>query len=358
MINFTYRNEVEQGFIARREHPEDKNIVILNYTDLAVYEKYWNDATLACRGLIINEKTGEIIARPFPKFFNYGENCGLELRIPSSEPTIAIKMDGSLGISYFLNGRLRWSTRGSFVSDQSVIAQKIWEEKYSHVDEAKINGITLLTEIIDKGTRVVVDYDGVSDLVLLGAIRIEDGYDYPPEELLNLANQIGMKVAENTGLTLQEALGKKTQLSYNEEGYVLRWGDGLNAFRLKVKGEKYLEVHRMLYGLSLKKKVMSWVTGSLEELIFEVPEEFRAEIEEFRNKLNDVESGMYSEIHEFVKTAKEKGLESRKEFALFFMQQGKKEYLSFYFNVLENKEPNIKEYIYKNYLTILGEDEQ
>ncbi|QOR67967.1 hypothetical protein IM538_07490 [Cytobacillus suaedae] len=77
-----YRFEVEQKYISRREHPTNKDIIILNYTENATYEKRWNELTLNCRGLIVNERTGEILARPFPKFFNYGEIPELEVDIP------------------------------------------------------------------------------------------------------------------------------------------------------------------------------------------------------------------------------------------------------------------------------------
>jgi hypothetical protein len=42
---------------------------IYNYTARAQYSQEWNEATLSCRGLIV-DAAGHVVARPFPKFFN------------------------------------------------------------------------------------------------------------------------------------------------------------------------------------------------------------------------------------------------------------------------------------------------
>lgn len=349
-----YETEVRNGFLSKRRHPEFEDLVILNYTDECVYEKHWNDITLACRGLILNERTGDVLARPFSKFFNFGEDAGILLEKPKGEPTISIKLDGSLGISYIWNDKLYWSTRGSFESLQAGVANRIWKAKYSHVDIEKVRGITLLTEIIDAGTRVVVDYEGLSELVLIGAIRIEDGYDYSHEELVLLASDLGMAVNERTNLTTQQALELKTEIGYNEEGWVLRWPNG---FRLKIKGDKYMDIHRLLYGLSIKKKVEVWAKGDIQELVKKLPEEFRKEVEDFETKLNLIEKGIKDSVNEFYQSCLKLDFKSRKEFALYARDNGVKKYLSFYFNLLDGREPDYREYILKNYRDLLGGEE-
>src|SRR5580704_13443222 len=63
---------VEQGFVRRQVHP-DLPLSILNYTERTQYERAWTDVTRQCRGLIVDED-GWVHARPFGKFFNYGEH--------------------------------------------------------------------------------------------------------------------------------------------------------------------------------------------------------------------------------------------------------------------------------------------
>src|SRR3990172_2736207 len=72
---------VKQRFISRREHETDKTLLIWNYTKKAQYDKKWNAATLACRGLITRRGAEDgqfrIVARGFAKFFNW-EELGLD----------------------------------------------------------------------------------------------------------------------------------------------------------------------------------------------------------------------------------------------------------------------------------------
>lgn len=49
------------------------DLLIFNYNTMAQYEGRWNFFERVSRGLIINHQTGEIVARAFDKFFNWGE---------------------------------------------------------------------------------------------------------------------------------------------------------------------------------------------------------------------------------------------------------------------------------------------
>ena len=76
--------------------------------------------TRKCRGLILNVSTGEVLAQPFPKFFNYQEHITKSRPIPNEPPIVSEKLDGSLGILYQLNIVLYIAMRGSLMSDQAV----------------------------------------------------------------------------------------------------------------------------------------------------------------------------------------------------------------------------------------------
>lgn len=67
-----YRAAVAAGLIRVRQHP-DLPYSIHNYTDACTWNDGWNDATIACRGLITDDRTGQVIARPFRKFFNHDQ---------------------------------------------------------------------------------------------------------------------------------------------------------------------------------------------------------------------------------------------------------------------------------------------
>lgn len=364
MLNFTkedYMKYVDQGYISRKEHPEDSNVVILNYTEQTVFERKWNDITLQCRGLILNEATGEVLARPFPKFFNYGETSGLNIPIPQTQPEITVKHDGSLGIMYRLNGKIRWATRGSFVSDQARIAQEIWDKKYSHIHKLT-DKYTLLAEIIHPSTRVVVDYNGMEDLILIGAIRISDGMDMNHRNLTWISDTClcGMPVTERIDGKLKDILEKAKTLNHNEEGFVLCWDNPNYAFdqrpyRLKVKGDKYLEVHRIIHGMSLKQKVESWANGNLDEYITSLPEEFRPEIEETASECENVYAYTKNMVAKYYHTAEKRG---RKNYALWMQKNVPSHFHGFlwlkYDGEIEQMQDKIKQFIVKNYRELIG----
>lgn len=341
-----YMAEVENKYISRKIHPSDPHLVILNYTENATYDKRWNEVTLACRGLIINEKTEEVVARPFPKFFNLGEMPDLESEIPFDEaPEVTIKQDGSLGISYKLNGKTYWATRGSFESEQAKAAQRIWDKKYANVEIP--DEITLLTEIIDPLTKVVIDYQGISDLIIIGAINRFTGDDLSFKDLMQLGEALGMRVTERMKLTLDEAVALQSTIDSSNEGWVLRWANGR---RLKIKGHQYLEVHKLAYGLSAKLKVEFWKNGEIQNLLLKVPEEFSAEIEAMQLKLDQHADNLSNKVTNLYKNALKHTCD-RKSFAHYLNANIPRDVRYLVFKAFDNRltSKDIKEHIYKNY---------
>ena len=313
-----YKNEADNGYITIREHPEDNNIVILNYTDLTTYERRWNKYTMSARGLILDltdvNDNGKIyiLAKPFGKFFNYGENKDYEKDIDFSDiESVTEKMDGSLGISYFFNGEIRFATRGSFNSDQAIKATEMWRNKYAD----KFNWIgyinfpyTMLVEIIYPQNRVVVDYKGMKDLVMLSITNLSIMKDEPLSVVKNLASNLGMPVTKEYRYDLHKLLEMKKTISANEEGWIIKFGNGK---RLKIKGDEYLKVHKAIYGLSDKAKVKAWAENTIDELIKSIPEEFREEIEELKRNLDiqleitkSILSTTYMHMKEYTNAAK------------------------------------------------------
>jgi RNA ligase len=113
---------------------------IWNYTPEVQYGQFWDEITLQCRGLVTDNE-GNVVARPFKKFFNIEEGK----HTPTEEFEVFEKMDGSLGILFFYDGKWIIATRGSFISDQSKKAYELLE-KYPTENLDKNN--TYLFEII------------------------------------------------------------------------------------------------------------------------------------------------------------------------------------------------------------------
>lgn len=232
-----------------------------------MYENHWTAETLVCRGLIL-DRDGEVVARPFRKFFNYGDPQAKD--IPSEPFEVMEKIDGSLGILYYLEGLPYIATRSSFTSRQAIEASAMVREQ----DLERIEGVTPLFEIVYPGNRIVVDYGDRRDLILLAAICNQTGNDLPlPRYSGSLAHRYGQ-------IDLERLAGMERP---NREGFVVVFESG---YRLKVKFPEYRRLHKILTGVSERMIWESMRDGDdLDSLLAGLPDEIYAWISQTRERL-------------------------------------------------------------------------
>ena len=219
---------------------------IYNYTNQAAYSRAWNPVTKSCRGLIA-DNSGNVIARPFSKFFNPSEPDAPPIPVGQTMQ-ITEKLDGSLGVAYRHPSKgIQISTRGSLGSKQAVEATSIWQERYSHVDIPE--GVTPLFEIVYPENRIVVDYGKTRDLFLLAVINNATGADLP----LSTIDWTGPR-AEILSFDSFEELHRHAEqyAELDSEGYVVRFGGYGNSpnIRLKIKFPTYVAYHRIITGFT------------------------------------------------------------------------------------------------------------
>lgn len=219
------KEEIAGGYISERKHPQ-YDLYIYNYTTRTQFDRRWNVATTHCRGLITDSQKN-IVSRPLPKFFNYGE-----VTTPTGTFTVHEKMDGVLGISYFVNGKMYIATRGSFTSDGAVCAQQLLP-KYSHIKFDPT--LTYMFEIIHPDTRIVVNYGGEQKLVFLAAIETATGREV----------EVDLDMPKPRLFTYTDLQDVVRYDESNFEGFVLRFNCGS---RLKVKTSEYLRLHKIVSG--------------------------------------------------------------------------------------------------------------
>jgi T4 RnlA family RNA ligase len=252
------------GLLHKQTHPT-KDLTIWNYSPKVQYERLWDDITLQCRGLVTNSK-GDIVARPFKKFFNYEEHKPED--IPNEEYVVYEKMDGSLGILFNYENEWILATRGSFTSPQAIKGKEILGR---HDISAWRKDNTYLFEIIYPENRIVVDYGKEEKLVVLGAIHTETGEEIPDSSLF-WTQDSGFEVA-TTYKTWGEGYDLlKEEISKDREGYVIRFKNG---FRMKIKGDEYCRLHKILTGVS-SKDIWEYLKDNkpFDELLEKVPDEF------------------------------------------------------------------------------------
>jgi hypothetical protein len=258
----------DDGLVYKQVHPT-LPLTIWNYSEKCQYENIWNEYLLMCRGLVTNDK-GNIVARGFNKFFNIEEG--------KFEPTenfeVWEKMDGSLLLVFWYEGQWVVATRGSFTSDQSIKGIELLK-KYN--TDIMFRHLTFCFEILFPQNRVVVDYGDYEGLVLLGTFDTT-GKEYDVE----MWREYGFDVVKKYD-GIKDFKELKSMVKDNQEGFVVKFSNG---DRIKIKGEEYLRLHKIMTNISTTSvwEVMS--NGeSMDDYLKDVPDEFYGKIKLYKASL-------------------------------------------------------------------------
>ena len=308
---------ISDGLVVKNDHPT-LPISIYNYSRTCQYENKWDEITKACRGLILDQE-GNVIAKGFDKFFNIEEHNPEE--IPNEPFEVFEKLDGSLGILFWYQGKWILATKGSFTSDQAVRAKEILK-KYNFEPIPK--GYTTLVEIIYPENRIVCGYGDEESLVVLSMINNSSGKELDYTSLLYISDETRMPVVKKYD-AINDYKTLKSLISKDREGYVIRFRNG---FRMKIKGEEYVRLHRILTGFS---NVDIWEYlkdgKNIDELLDRVPDEFDKWV---RTTIRDLRYGSYQlreragKLHDGFRYGKFGDVDpepTKKEFAEFVMKQ-------------------------------------
>lgn len=259
-----------------RDWSEDTDYKVLCYSKSAQIYGVWNDVTLTMRGVVVDttntdgEISGDsvVVARSFKKFFAIAARSNGKLdKIDDDEdvvvstdvsfsPTTRVdvfdKVDGTMGVGFIgPDGLLHIATKGAFGSKFSAHAENILRSKHdlnglSEYVLENLHDENLIFEIISPQFEHVIDYGKLDDLVLLGKIRVSDGYWTPLDSNSELAKRFGLKTTvrypENTlgdAIMLPDVRGR--------EGVVVTTylPDGSQEL-YKIKYESYLTLRRDL----------------------------------------------------------------------------------------------------------------
>ena len=319
-----YHND---GLLYKQTHPT-LPLTIWNYTPDVQYGEKWDEVTLQCRGLVTGTE-GNVVARPFKKFFNLEENK----HTPTQDFEVFDKMDGSLGIMFKYNGEMICATRGSFTSDQSKWMSE-FAQKYNYQDII-VEGFTYLFEIIYPENRIVVNYDGQEKLVLLGIINTETGEELTYDELF-----LGFDVVKKYD-GVRDYSELKGKVEQNSEGFVVRFSNG---DRMKIKGEEYLRLHKIMTNVSTT-GVWEFLSngGDINEFLKDVPDEFYKKVKDYADLLK---YGFYrvsedcGKSHHYFRYGKYSDREiepTKKQFAEHVMNHGHPPYRAVMFAMWDGK---------------------
>ena len=263
------RKRIDNKLITVRKHPF-LDIFIYNYTHKTQFDGLWDQYTERCRGLIM-DGNGHVLNNPFRKFFNLGEKEYTRIEnLPFEMPKITEKIDGMLGILYEDGDNVAIATRGTF---DSVYAE--WATNWLRLKGFKSkdfnNEYTYLFDIVYPDNKIIVDYRGRSELVLL-AVRSNSSND--ELDHIKEAQKLGLPYAKEYSFDkIDDAVKYLDDRKGTEfEGFVCKYTNGL---RVKIKSFDYKRLHKLLTGISERDIWLSLrETGSLESIIENVPDEF------------------------------------------------------------------------------------
>jgi RNA ligase len=252
-------------------HPE-LPLLMYNYTPVAhntlhAFPAGWTSVLRLCRGIVF-DCTGSLIAKPYEKFFNYGEHPETT-DLPDAPFMATVKHDGHLGICFHYAGRWHVTTRGVFCWKTAKIGEAMLYESDKRTGwmHATSQDLNLLVEIIHPETRVHVSYRKPR-LILTGACYRDSLKELSDASLRCLGSSVGLEVAERwNGDSIADLRKLMADMSVrNKEGFVANF-PGL---RVKFKFRSYIGMmvqEKLTYGY-LMNRILS---DNLDDMISTLP---------------------------------------------------------------------------------------
>lgn len=291
-------------------HKQKGSLVIFSYhyIDPSVFASH--PETRELRGIVFSKETGQIVARPFPKFFNLGESsCSVDAE---SVVSANEKLDGSLVTAFVHEGNVVLASKGSFESSIVEIAQKLLSENYvSLIKRLYSQGHTTIFELLDKDNPIVISYPN-SKLVLVGARDNENGEFFLPQQIRLLGKYFGVPYAE---LLFEDI--KISDLAPKIKG--LEGKEGVVAYAssheiAKIKSDWYFKLHKFnTIALTEKRVWEAFFDQTIDDIYSQLPPELKLRIDETLTKINKRIKKRTVEVKEALENADKS---SRKAFAL------------------------------------------
>ena len=248
----------------------DRKYVKFKYTAQAIYSGCWNRFTLHARGHVFNVSSGKCVLRPWDKFFNYSElvlpdgsftstyhaSADEGMHFPQNDGNEKLqgnlghfiatdKLDGSLCIAGLVDGKPMVTSSGAIHSEHSEWSRN-WLESHNILGKFE-PGITYMFETIADVFLHPIKYD-YEGCTLLGIIDNATGQELPFDYVEHTAREWGLATPQRVDVTsLADAQKFVAGLPANKEGIVITFENG---FKVKMKGEEFLKVHKLFHGLT------------------------------------------------------------------------------------------------------------
>lgn len=305
----------------------------------------WTSENLIYRSSVW-DKDGNLISAGFKKFFNFGENPGLEsININNTNFQAVEKLDGSCLIVTRWKNNWIIRTRGCMTPELMEGGNEIafFKSKYPRVfDENDATwDYSLIFEWVSSRRRIILSYPE-TELYLIGLIHHDD-YSYCAQDvLIEIARVLEVKSPNLYKFDKLSDLISGISSWKDKEGVCIYYNKGQSI--RKVKSEWYLGLHRLKSQLSSinnlievfyqsnEPELSAWKAEIAATFDFEVLKTVEKDMQAVCNTnklLNDLLFEIKNEAESWKKM-------SRKEAAIKIIQQYS-EHKSLAFNILDGK---------------------
>lgn len=273
-----------------------------------------------CRGLIFDHD-GNLMSRPFHKFFNINEREETQTHaVDMSQPHVIMeKMDGSMIRPILVDGHLRLATKMG-VTDVAMQAEtwlaardpklKEWMHTYMKM------GYTPIFEWVSPFNQIVVAYE-TADLVLLAIRNNLTGnyFDLSNEQLsvscpFTVVSQYG-SVAGNLADYIARQRGAE-----GREGDIIRFADG---HMVKVKNDWYVRIHKTVDRIVFDRNIVNLILNEeVDDVVSMLPKVQADRVRDFERRFAERLHALLEGYERYWNTVVASGLD-RKRYAQEWM---------------------------------------
>ena len=276
-----------------------------------------------CRGLIFNRE-GELVSRPYHKFFNLGEKEETQLnKVNLYEPHVVLeKLDGSMIRPISTPEGFRLATKAGITDVAMNVEVFVADKPYyaTFINKCIQKGMTPIFEWCSRKNRIVVDYP--EDNLILTGIRDNDTGEYVQYEIMkSYATAWSIPVVKAVdGLAVQniDLFVKQVREGDDGEGIVLRFDTG---HMVKVKADDYVLRHKSKDAINQEKNVLQTILeDAVDDLIPLLTSEDAERVKSFQNAFWVSVDDLASEMADLY-NAGNLMYPEKKDFAVEFVQK-------------------------------------
>lgn len=239
-----------------------------------------------CRGIIFDSKTGDIIRRPYHKFFNVNEREETQDHVVDLSRPHAIleKLDGSMIAPFIVDGKMIWGTKMGATDvakpvEEFVKNNPIYEKFAIHQIS---RGFTPIFEWCSRKQRIVLDYK--EDQLILTAVRVMTNGEYCKLEWTPAIEWNIPVVRQFEPQTDMKAFLEYVHDLEDLEGFVVRFDDG---HMLKLKCHWYLQIHKAKEAILQDRNIVELILEEhLDDIKAHLPAEDRDRLTLFESNFN------------------------------------------------------------------------